>query len=76
VKGEPVSRSEVIGIARAYAEHQWQPSEANSFHGHDRKGITVETPDAPVGNFVANFVEGFSSRPINYGWNHATPTRF
>ena len=54
VKGEEVSREEVIGIARSYAEHRWEASEANVRHGADGNGVVVQTPDEPPGQAHPN----------------------
>ncbi len=39
-------RSEILDVARAYAEHEWTASPANALHGPDVDGIHVDTPDA------------------------------
>lgn len=50
-------RNEVIRRAVAYTEYEWIPSEKNVFHGEDREGVTVNTPDT-----------SFLSEKWNCGW--------
>ncbi|MEM7012508.1 MAG: hypothetical protein AAF585_13610 [Verrucomicrobiota bacterium] len=40
-----VGRQESIAIAESYRIHRWQPTPRNAFHGADRRGIRVDTPD-------------------------------
>ncbi|MFT5468945.1 MAG: hypothetical protein ACI8UO_004058 [Verrucomicrobiales bacterium] len=40
-----VGRSECIAIAESYRTHNWRPADRNAFHGYDKKGIRVDTPD-------------------------------
>lgn len=54
VPGEPVSREEVMAIARSYAEHSWRATAANALHGRDHRGVPVQTPDAPAGEAKEN----------------------
>jgi len=42
---EPISRAEVLEIARSYAEHRWHSSAKNVLHGPDHDHIQVNTPD-------------------------------
>ena len=44
-KGPPIARSQVIATAQAYHSHPWSPTERNAFHGLDKSGIQVDTPD-------------------------------
>lgn len=46
--GEPpsaVARDETMAIAQRYADHEWTPSVSNVFHGPDREGVRVNTPN-------------------------------
>ncbi|HSI14933.1 MAG TPA: hypothetical protein VK961_22970 [Chthoniobacter sp.] len=43
--GPPISREEVLLIARSYAEHIWTATAQNGKHGPDARGIDVQTPD-------------------------------
>lgn len=56
-KNEGAWRDEVISRASAYAEYEWIPSEKNVFHGKDREGVMVNTPDIR-----------FLSKKWNCGW--------
>ncbi|HUF60496.1 MAG TPA: hypothetical protein VMN36_00345 [Verrucomicrobiales bacterium] len=40
-----VSRAETLAIAESYRKHSWVPTDRNVFHGQDRRGIRVDTPD-------------------------------
>lgn len=40
-----VSRQDTLKIAEAYYTHRWVPTKANIFHGVDKEGIRVDTPD-------------------------------
>ncbi len=42
---EEISRDEVMEIAEAYLTHEWKPSKKNIFHGLDKDGVRVDTPD-------------------------------
>jgi hypothetical protein len=46
----PPTRTEVLSIAAAFAEHRWHPTAQNVRHGKDSDGILVNTPDASSGN--------------------------
>ncbi|MCX6966745.1 MAG: hypothetical protein NTZ46_03030 [Verrucomicrobia bacterium] len=47
---QPVRRKETIALAVKYARFRWTPSAANAFHGWDRDGVRVDTPDAAFAN--------------------------
>lgn len=42
---EPLTRREALQIAQEYATHRWEASVKNVFHGLDRAGIAVRTPN-------------------------------
>jgi len=46
---DPVSREEILSIARSYAEHHWQATSKNVRHSLDAHGVQIETPDSPTG---------------------------
>ena len=46
LSGLPISREEVLSIARSYAEHPWTASAKNVRHGVDAHGIDVQTPNS------------------------------
>lgn len=41
----PPNRAEVLRVAEAFCQHQWEASDKNVFHGRDRDGIDVQTPN-------------------------------
>jgi len=45
-----VRRKETIALAEEYARFRWKPSAENVFHGLDRDGIRVDTPDIAFAN--------------------------
>lgn len=45
IYAEPITRVEVIKIAKAYAEHDWEATDRNVLHGKDKGGVHVDTPD-------------------------------
>jgi hypothetical protein len=78
VKGEQVSREEVIDIARSYAEHRWEASAANVRHGPDESGVAVQTPDEPSGKPHPNrWQPGQANVGMPYKWGgFDTPASF
>jgi len=52
-----VRRAEVIATAETYRTFRWTPTALNVFHGKDRDGIQVDTPD-----------NSFSRPGIRPGW--------
>ena len=40
-----MKREDIIKLAQMYAEYPWTASKENVFHGHDSKGVRVDTPD-------------------------------
>lgn len=46
LSGPPISREEVLSIARSYAEHTWTASAQNVKHGPDAHGVDVQTPNS------------------------------
>jgi hypothetical protein len=65
-KPEVVSRDEILAIAGRYAEHRWQASADNVFHGPDQSGIYVDTPDSSFRK--DGFVIGRPNIGIPYKW--------
>jgi hypothetical protein len=45
----PLTRDEVLAIAKSYAEHRWTASPRNVLHGFDAEKVAVETPDQGTG---------------------------
>ena len=75
-----VTRAETVEIAEAYRSHRWKPTPQNIFHGWDKEGIRVDTPD------IAFFADqsrpgwwraGKSNEGIPYQWGgFDTPHQF
>jgi len=80
---QTVKRTEVIEIARSYAEHRWQATAANVFHGLDASKIAVETPDGAKGGDGGLWIPGQENTGMPEGghvilfaeWTDATKTR-
>ena len=67
----PVRRKEAIALAEEYARFRWTPSAANVFHGLDRDGIRVDTPDIGFvnpGSHPGWWVPGRSNVGVPYMW--------
>ena len=58
VRAQSVSRRESLEIAESFIQHRWQSSPGNAFHGKDRDGIEVHTPDR----------DGGHGRPVSQCW--------
>lgn len=54
---EDAWRENVIKNAREYADYEWIPTEHNMFHGYDKEGVLVNTPDV-----------SYSSEIYKCGW--------
>ncbi len=50
-------RKSVISLATEYVNYVWTPTEKNRYHGYDREGISVDTPDY-----------GYESTSYHCGW--------
>jgi hypothetical protein len=44
VRGQ-LTRAEILEIARSYAEHSWEATDANVMHGWDSSALRVDTPN-------------------------------
>jgi len=69
--GEPVRRKEAIALAEEYARFRWKPSLANAFHGLDRDGIRVDTPDCAFSNPGSRpgwWIPGRTNVGVPYMW--------
>ncbi len=66
--GPPVTRQEVMETARAYAQHSWQGTEANVFHGTDAAGVRVDTPDAGWCGPGGWYADGRTNIGVPYSW--------
>jgi hypothetical protein len=45
IKKDSITRAEVLRIADSYVRHEWRASFANEFHGKDKRGVQIDTPD-------------------------------
>lgn len=52
-------RNKVVKTAKAYADYTWVATEQNRFHGKDKEGVLVNTPDV-----------SYSSEIYQCGWWH------
>ena len=66
--GLPVTRSEVMQMAQAYATHQWRASETNVFHGTDSNGVRVDTPDFAWCGRGGWYADGRVNTGLPYCW--------
>src|ERR1700744_3220416 len=66
--GFPITRVEVIQIARGYAKHEWRASESNSFHGLDDEGVWIDTPDCKWWGSGGWLADGHINQGIPYCW--------
>ena len=70
-RAEGVTRQEAIQIAEAYRTFVWQPTAQNAFHGADRAGVRVDTPDQgfrPPGSRPGWWVPGAANIGVPYKW--------
>jgi hypothetical protein len=66
-----VSRAEAIEIAERYLRFEWKPSARNAFHGVDKDGVRVDTPDAsytPKETRPGWWVAGQVNQGMPYKW--------
>jgi len=78
---ETVSREETIAIAEAYRSHLWTPEPRHIFHGNDRQGIRIDTPDEmhrPTdGSRPGWWIAGATNIGMPYKWGgFETPQSF
>ncbi len=70
VRGESITRAEVLEIARSFAELRWEGTAANARRGRDARGVLICTPSAddgaagPPGHWVA----GQANVGMPYKW--------
>ncbi len=66
---QALTRAEVIEHARAYVAHRWSASEANIFHGEDRFGNRIDTPDAEGASLATGWrSNGEPNEGVSYQW--------
>lgn len=66
-----VTRQEAIQIAEAYRFFVWTPTARNAFHGTDRAGVRVDTPDRSFqrsGSRPGWWVPGETNVGVPYQW--------
>ncbi len=66
--GAPITRTEVMQIAEAYAGHPWRASETNAFHGTDTKGAWIDTPDREWWGRGGWYADGQTNIGLPYCW--------
>ena len=78
LSGPPVSRAEVLGIAKTYAEHSWTATLQNVRHGANANGVDVQTPDCPLDQLVpGKWQIGSNNMGLPYKWGgFDTPESF
>lgn len=62
----PITRAEILAIARRYAEHKWSANSDHVFHGLDMNGNQVDTPDKDYR--AGGFTVGEENVGIPYKW--------
>ena len=66
---EILTRAAVIEHARAYVAHRWSGSAANVFHGEDRFGNRIDTPDASGSGLSTGWsTDGEPNQGVSYQW--------
>jgi len=66
---QALTRAQVIEHARAYVSHRWSASEANVFHGEDRFGNRIDTPDAEGATLATGWrSSGEPNQGVSYQW--------
>lgn len=64
-----LTRAEVVEHARAYARHRWSASPRNAFHGEDRFGNRIDTPDAAGTDLATGWrADGEPNQGVAYQW--------
>lgn len=66
-----ITRQEAIQTAEAYRFFAWTPTARNVFHGRDRQGVRVDTPDWAFqcpGNRPGWWVPGVANVGVPYQW--------
>lgn len=66
--GLPITRTEILAIAGAYAGHPWKATEANVFHGTDPAGTHVDTPDRAWWGRGGWYADGRMNAGVPYCW--------
>lgn len=72
-----VTRAEAIAIAEAYAKMTWLPRQENVFHGTDKSGVRVDTPDTTLATQHGWWSPGKTAVGMPYMWGgFDTPASF
>ena len=69
VAQETITRAEVLRIAESYVKHEWRASPANEFHGMDKRGIEIDTPDIKWWLDKGWYSDGRVNVGIPYCWS-------
>ena len=67
--GPAVTREQVMQTAAAYANHPWQATTANIFHGTDANGVRINTPDASWWGPGGWLADGGTNIGLPYCWD-------
>jgi hypothetical protein len=67
--GPTVTRAEVMQTAEAYANHPWQATPANIFHGTDAHGVRVDTQDVAWWGPGGWYADGRTNIGLPYCWS-------
>jgi hypothetical protein len=66
--GPLVTREQVMQVAEAYANHPWQATPANIFHGTDTNDVRIDTPDAAWWGPGGWLADGSTNIGVPYCW--------
>ena len=70
--GPAVTRKEVLATAEAYANHPWRGTPANVYHGLDKAGVWVDTPDVDFWGLGGWYADGRTNIGVPYCWGGAS----
>jgi hypothetical protein len=76
-QASPPTRDETLRIARSFCEHRWDAADKNVFHGKDRDGIEVNTPNRTDTQPEENLWSVGANTGVPYKWGgFDTPQSF
>ena len=70
--GPEVTREDVLATAKAYASHPWRATPANVYHGLDKAGVWIDTPDADFWGVGGWYTDGHTNIGVPYCWGGAS----
>jgi hypothetical protein len=68
-KKDSITRKEVLRIAESYVRHEWRASVGNEFHGVDKRGVQIDTPDQKWWGEKGWYADGRVNVGIPYCWS-------